>query len=94
MLPLSGGYLGDGFVWPEGDSQPSDAGRPMVFLIAWAPVISKLWGRQCLRAENSQSATEKGHMQVAVVDETFARGFWPGERGDRQDSGQTAGMAH
>ena len=37
MLPLSGGYLGDGFVWPEGDSQPSDAGRPMVSSIAWAP---------------------------------------------------------
>ena len=40
MLPLSGGYLGDGFVWPEGDTRHSDARRPMVFFASNVGVLS------------------------------------------------------
>jgi predicted permease len=80
MLPLSGGYLGDGFVWPEGDSQPSDAGRPMVFFDRVGPGYFETMGATVLAGREFTERDRKGSPQVAVVNETFARSFWPGER--------------
>lgn len=79
MLPLSGGYLGDGFVWPEGDSQPSDAGRPMVFFDRVGPGYFETMGATFLAGREFTDRDRKGSPQVAVVNETFARRFWPGE---------------
>jgi predicted permease len=79
MLPLSGGYLGDGFVWPEGDSQPSDAGRPMVFFDRVGPEYFATIGATLLAGREFTERDRKGSPQVAVVNETFARSFWPGE---------------
>jgi hypothetical protein len=77
VLPLSGGYLADGFVWPEGDSQPSDAGRPMVFFDRVGPGYFETMGATFLAGREFTERDRKGSPQVAVVNETFARGFWP-----------------
>jgi predicted permease len=80
VLPLSGGYLGDGFVWPEGDSHPSDAGRPMVYFDRVGAGYFETMGATLLAGREFTERDRKGSPLVAVVNETFARSFWPGER--------------
>src|SRR5207247_5507011 len=79
MLPLSGGYLGDGFVWPEGDTRHSDARRPMVFFDRVGPGYFGTMGATLLKGRDFTERDRQGSSLVAVVNETFARGFWPGE---------------
>lgn len=77
ILPLSGGYLGDGFVWPHGDSQPSEAGRPMVFFDRISPDYFKAIGATLLSGREFTGHDRQGSPLVAVVNDTFARTFWP-----------------
>src|SRR5439155_11842761 len=80
VLPLSGGYLGDGFVWLEGDTGPSETCRPMVFFDRVGPSYFETMGATPLEGREFTELDRKGSPLVAVVNETFARGFWPGER--------------
>jgi predicted permease len=78
-LPLSGGYLGDGWIWPEGDADPSEAGRPMVYFDRVGPGYFQTMGAALLRGRDFTERDRKDSPQVAVVNETFAQRFWPGE---------------
>jgi predicted permease len=79
MLPLSGGYLGDGYIWPEGDMEPSDAGRPLVYFDRVGPAYFATMGATLLEGRELAEGDQQGPVQVAVVNETFAEAFWPGE---------------
>jgi predicted permease len=79
VLPLSGGYLGDGYIWPEGDMQPGDAGRPMVYFDHVGPGYFTTMGSTLLAGREFTERDSEDSPPVAVVNETFARTFWPGE---------------
>jgi predicted permease len=79
MLPLSGGYLGDGYVWPEGDLEPSERGRPMVYFDRVGPGYFATMGATLLRGREFTEQDRVGASSVAVVNETFAARFWPGQ---------------
>jgi predicted permease len=79
MLPLSGGYLGDGYVWPEGDLEPSDHGRPMVYFDRVGPGYFSTMGATLLQGREFTKQDEQGSRPVAVVNQTFADRFWPGQ---------------
>jgi predicted permease len=79
MLPLTGGYLGDGYVSPEGDAEPTERGRPMVFFDRVGPGYFDTMGATLLRGREFAEQDGPLARQVAVVNETFAHGFWPGE---------------
>jgi macrolide transport system ATP-binding/permease protein len=80
MLPLSGGYLGDGYIWPEGDTEPSDARRPMIFFDNVGPGYFQTMGATLLDGREFTERDAERSPQVAVVNENFARSFWPGQR--------------
>jgi predicted permease len=77
MLPLSGGYLGDGYVWPEGDLEPSDHGRPMVYFDRVGPGYFSTMGATLLQGREFTEQDDQGSYPVAVVNQTFADHFWP-----------------
>jgi predicted permease len=79
FLPLSGGYLGDGWVWPEGNQRASDARRPIVFFDRVGPGYFEAMGATLLAGRDFTERDRKGSPMVAVVNETFARSFWPRE---------------
>ena len=79
MLPLSGGYLGDGYVWPEGDDEPSERGRPMVFFDRVGTGYLATMGASLRRGREFTERDDRTAAAVAVVNETFASRFWPGQ---------------
>jgi predicted permease len=79
VLPLSGGYLGDGWIWPEGDVEPSDAGRPMVYFDRVGPAYFETMGAALLQGREFGERDGQELPPVAVVNETFAQTFWPSE---------------
>jgi predicted permease len=93
MLPLSGGYLGDGYVWPEGDLEPSDHGRPMVYFDRVGPAYFSTMGATLLEGREFTEQDDQGSRPVAVVNQTFADRFWPGENalGRRFRTGSVSG---
>lgn len=93
VLPLSGGYLGDGFVWPEGDTRASEEGRPMVYFDRIAPRYFETMGAPLLQGREFSERDRKGTAQVAIVNAAFANAFWPGENavGKRFRAGNSTG---
>lgn len=79
MLPLSGGYLGDGYVWPEGDDRTSESGRPMIYFDRVAPRYFETMGGALLQGREFTERDRAGGPPVAVVNQTFAKSFWPTE---------------
>jgi predicted permease len=90
ILPLSGGYLGDGWIWPEGDLEPSDAGRPMVYFDRVGPAYFQTMGTTLLEGREFTERDLQDSPPTAVVNETFTEAFWPGENaiGKRFRSGR------
>jgi predicted permease len=79
MLPLSGGYLADGYVWPEGDTDTSERGRPMIFFDRVGPGYLDTMGATLLQGREFGEHDGPLTRPVAVVNETFAHRFWPGQ---------------
>ena len=93
MLPLSGGYLGDGYVWPEGDDRASEAGRAMIYFDRVGPRYFETMGGALLQGREFTERDRNGGPPVAIVNETFAKSYWPGENplGKRFRTNSSAG---
>lgn len=78
FLPLSGGYLGDRVIYPEGDSGEARETRPVTILDRVGPDYFRTVGTALLRGRDLTDADGPGSPPVAVINETFAAAFWPG----------------
>jgi hypothetical protein len=59
--------------------EPSDAGRPLVYFDRVGPAYFATMGATLLEGRELAEGDQQGPVQVAVVNETFAEAFWPGE---------------
>jgi len=79
FAPLSGGYLGDGHVYIEGETPVPDYERPKVYYdrvganYFWTMGTPLLAGRDFTERDVNSSAP------VVVVNQMFADSFWPGQ---------------
>jgi macrolide transport system ATP-binding/permease protein len=79
FAPLSGGYLGDGHVYIEGEIPVPDYDRPKVFYDKVGSCFFRTMGTPLLAGRDFTEHDVNGSLQVAVVNQTFANTFWPGE---------------
>ena len=79
FLPLSGGYLGDTVVYPEGKEVTPEERRPVVIQDRVGSAYFKTMGTPLLRGRDLTDFDREGTPQVAIVNETFAQTFWPQE---------------
>jgi putative ABC transport system permease protein len=77
FVPLSGGYLGDRMIYPEGDSGATDETRPVTILDRVGPEYFRTMGTTLLRGRDLTDADRVSSPPVAVINETFAATFWP-----------------
>ena len=78
FLPLSGGYLGDRVIYREDETIPAGDTRPAVILDRVGPDYFRTIGTTLLRGRDITDAERVESPAVAVINETFARTFWPG----------------
>ena len=78
FVPLSGGYLGDRVIYQEDDVAPAGDTRPAVILDRVGPDYFRTIGTTLLRGRDITDADRAESPAVAVINETFARTFWPG----------------
>jgi macrolide transport system ATP-binding/permease protein len=79
FAPLSGGYLGDGHVYIEGETPVPDYDRPKVFYDKVGASFFRTMGTPLLAGRDFTERDVNGSAQVAVVNQTFADSFWPGQ---------------
>ena len=79
FAPLSGGYLGDGHVYIEGETPVPDYDRPKVFYDRVGARFFRTMGTPLLAGRDFTERDVNGSAQVAVVNQTFADTFWPGQ---------------
>lgn len=79
FVPLSGGYLGDRVIYPEGDVGAADDNRPATILDRVGPDYFQTMGTPLMRGRDLTDVDRLGSPQVAVINETFASTFWPSE---------------
>src|SRR5262249_36500523 len=77
FAPLSGGYLGDGHVYIEGEAPVPDYDRPKVFYDRVGSSFFRTMGTPLLVGRDFTERDVNGSTQVAVVNQTFADTFWP-----------------
>jgi predicted permease len=79
FAPLSGGYLGDGHVYIEGETPVPDYDRPKVFYDRVGASFFRTMGTPLLAGRDFTDRDVNGSSQVVVVNQTFADTFWPGQ---------------
>jgi putative ABC transport system permease protein len=79
FAPLSGGYLGDGHVYIEGETPVPDYERPKVFYDRVGAGFFRTMGTPLMAGRDFIPGDVKGTAPVAVVNQTFADSFWPGQ---------------
>ena len=79
FAPLSGGYLGDGHVYIEGETPVPDYQRPVVYYDRVADNFFRTMGTPLLAGRDFTPRDVDGATPVAVVNQTFAKTFWPGQ---------------
>jgi macrolide transport system ATP-binding/permease protein len=79
FAPLSGGYLGDGRVYIEGEAPVPDYDRPKVFYDSVGSSFFRTMGTPLLAGRDFTEHDLNGPMKVAVVNQTFADSFWSGQ---------------
>jgi predicted permease len=76
---LAPGYLGDGHVYPEGESPLSDDRRPVVYYDSVGPRYFDVMGITLRSGRDFADEDRAGTARVGIVNQTFARAFWPGQ---------------
>jgi predicted permease len=76
---LAPGYLGDGRVYPEGESPMPDDRRPVVYYDSVGPHYFDVMGTTLRSGRDFVDQDRAGTALVGIVNQTFARAFWPGE---------------
>jgi predicted permease len=79
FVPLSGGYLGDGHVYIEGETPVPDYERPKVFYDRVGAGFFRTMGTPLMAGRDFIPRDLNGTAPVAVVNQTFADSFWPGQ---------------
>ena len=79
FAPLSGGYLGDGHVYIEGEIPVPDYERPKVFYDRVGASFFRSMGTPVLAGRDFTERDVNASAQVAIVNQTFADTFWPGQ---------------
>jgi predicted permease len=79
FAPLSGGYLGDGHVYIEGETPVPDYQRPKVFYDRVGASFFRTMGTPLLAGRDFTPRDLTGTPPVAVVNQMFADSFWPGQ---------------
>jgi predicted permease len=79
FAPLSGGYLGDGHVYTEGETPVPDYERPKVFYDRVGASFFRTMGTPLLAGRDFSPYDVNGTVPVAVVNQMFAASFWPGQ---------------
>jgi len=79
FVPLSGGYLGDGQVYIEGEFPVPDYERPKVFYDRVGASFFRTMGTPLLAGRDLTERDVNGSAQVTVVNQTFADTFWPAQ---------------
>ena len=79
FAPLSGGYLGDGHVYIEGETPVPDYERPTVFYDKVGASFFRTMGTPLLVGRDFSAHDVNSTMPVAVVNQMFANSFWPGQ---------------
>jgi macrolide transport system ATP-binding/permease protein len=76
---LGPGYLGDGHVYPEGEAPMHDDRRPVVYYDSVGPHYFEVMGTVLRSGRDFADQDRAGTALVGIVNQTFARGFWPGQ---------------
>jgi predicted permease len=76
---LGPGYLGDGRAYVEGEAPTADDRRPVVYYDKVAPRYFGTMGTPVLSGRDFADHDRIGAPLVAIVNQTFARSFWPSE---------------
>ena len=79
FAPLSGGYLGDGHVYIEGETPVPDYQRPVVYYDRVGDNFFRTMGTALLAGRDFTLRDVDTPTPVAVVNQTFAKTFWPGQ---------------
>ncbi len=79
FAPLSGGYLGDGHVYIEGETPVPDYERPKVFYDRVGAGFFRTMGTPLMAGRDFIPRDLNGTAPVAVVNQMFADSFWPGQ---------------
>jgi predicted permease len=79
FAPLSGGYLGDGHVYIEGETPVPDYERPKVFYDRVGAGFFRTMGTPLVAGRDFIPRDLNGTAPVAVVNQMFADSFWPGQ---------------
>ena len=79
FAPLSGGYLGDGHVYIEGETPVPDYQRPVVYYDRVGDNFFRTMGTPLVAGRDFTPRDVDGPTPVAVVNQTFAKTFWPGQ---------------
>lgn len=79
MVPLSGGYLGDTNAYIEGETPIPDYRRPVVYYDKVGTHYFETMGTPILRGRDFSGRDTQSATQLAVVNEAFAKAFWPGQ---------------
>ncbi len=79
FAPLSGGYLGDGHVYIEGETPVPDYERPKVFYDRVGAGFFRTMGTPVLAGRDFTQRDVNSSAPVAVVNQMFADSFWPGQ---------------
>jgi predicted permease len=79
FAPLSGGYLGDGHVYIEGETPVPDYERPKVFYDRVGAGFFRTMGTPLVAGRDFIPRDLSGTAPVAVVNQMFADSFWPGQ---------------
>jgi predicted permease len=76
---LGPGYLADGHVYIEGETPVPDDRRPKVYYDRVGADYFKTTGTPLLAGRDFAQQDQSGNRAVAVVNQTFARTFWPNQ---------------
>jgi predicted permease len=79
FAPLGAGYLGDGHVYIEGETPVPDYERPKVFYDRVGAGFFRTMGTPLVAGRDFIPRDVNGTAPVAVVNQTFADSFWPGQ---------------
>jgi predicted permease len=79
FAPMSGGYLGDGPVYIEGETPVPDYDRPKVFYDRVGAGFFRTIGTPLMAGRDFIPRDVNGADPMAVVNQTFADSFWPGQ---------------
>jgi len=79
FAPLSGGYLGDGHVYIEGETSVPDYQRPKVYYDRVGASFFRTMGTPLLAGRDFTESDVNSSTPVAVVNQMFADSFWPGQ---------------